>query len=289
MRGSALILSLILTSLASLSGCMPVPPPPSTEQQVVPTPEQTTSERIPATPGERQVAKLPTLQGGSEYHIRKPHPVTNDRLHKRYPNTFALSGPSDRMEVALTFDDGPDSRFTPQVLDVLKKHRVPATFFLLGARARAMPEMTRRIQAEGHVIGNHTYWHPNLPKKSLDRLDWEVRQTEEAIQAITGKRPTLFRAPYGAIDSKRVERLGVMGYSVIGWSVDSLDWRQLPTREITHNVLSNTHPGSIILFHSGGHWSQDLSTMVEALDVIIPRLQKDGIRFVTVPELLRPR
>ncbi|MDR6226057.1 polysaccharide deacetylase family protein [Desmospora profundinema] len=287
MRWFAFILSVTLTGLASLSGCMPVPPTPSPESQVAPSPQPQQAKRTPTTPGEREIAQLPTLQGGAEYWVRKPRPVSNDILQKRYPNIFALAGPSHKNQVALTFDDGPDSKFTPQVLDVLKKHNVPATFFVVGARARALPEVTRRMENENHVIGNHTYWHPNLPKESMERMDWEVRETERAIRTITGKRTTLFRAPYGELAPERVERLGDMGYSVIGWSVDSLDWRQLPTEEIINNVLSNTHPGSIILFHSGGHWTQDLSTMVEALDRIIPRLKADGIRFVTVPELLR--
>ncbi|SMO36560.1 polysaccharide deacetylase family protein [Melghirimyces algeriensis] len=273
-----------LLFLSTLTGCMP-----GTQKS---QPKQPSSPEHPQpstyfSPKEREVANLPTLEGGPEYSIRKPHPVSNDLLQRKYPDVFVLRAPRNRNEVALTFDDGPDQRFTPQVLDVLKKHRVKATFFLMGSRVKALPEVTRRIRDEGHVIGNHTYWHPNLPKESVERMDWEVRETEKSIQQATGDRPRFFRAPYGEMDEKRLRRLRDMGYYITGWSVDSLDWRQLPTEEIKHNVLSNTHPGSIILFHSGGHWTQDLSTMVEALDEIIPRLKADGIRFVTVPEMVK--
>src|SRR5699024_3627959 len=114
------------------------------------------------------------VEGGSEREIREPEPVSNSKLQKEYPNIIVLHGSPSKNQVALTFDDGPDTRFTPQVLDVLAKYDVKATFFLIGSRAKAHSEITRRIHEEGHAIGNHTYWHPNLPKEELERLHWEL-------------------------------------------------------------------------------------------------------------------
>src|SRR5690625_3644073 len=230
--------------------------------------------------------KLFVLEGGSETDVREPHPVSNDLLQRQYPDVLFLHGSRDKNEVALTFDDGPDIRFTPLVLDVLKKHNVKATFFLMGSRAKEHDEIVQRIHKEGHAIGNHTYWHPNLPKEELDRLDWEVRETEQVIENIVGFKPKLFRSPYGALNEEMVETLDHLGNKIIGWDVDSLDWKQLETNVIADNILSNVSPGSIILMHDGGDWTMNLMGTVESLDKVITKLTEDNIRFVTVPELL---
>lgn len=228
----------------------------------------------------------PQLEGGSERDVREPRPVSNDILQKKYPNIVVLHGDPAINQVALTFDDGPDIRFTPQVLDVLAKHDVKATFFLFGARAEENREITKRIHDEGHAIGNHTYWHPNLPKESLERLRWELTETEQVIEEIIGFKPRLFRSPYGALNDEIVKVLGQEDYTVIGWDVDSLDWKQLGADIISDNILSNVSFGSIILMHDGTDWSADLSGTVQALDTVILKLKEDGTKFVTVPELI---
>ncbi|WP_100011781.1 polysaccharide deacetylase family protein [Lentibacillus sediminis] len=225
-------------------------------------------------------------QRGSESISRQPDLVAHSVLQREYPNIVVLSGSTYDNRVALTFDDGPDIRFTPQVLDVLNNYQVNATFFLMGARAAERPDIVRRIQAEGHAIGNHTYWHPNLTEESLERVHWEVTATEETIEQILGFRPRLFRPPYGFLNREIVELLGDMGNAVILWNVDSLDWMELGTDAITNTVLANTAPGSIILMHDGGDETADLTDTVDALDVIIPRLQAAGMEFVTIPELI---
>ncbi|AUG59104.1 polysaccharide deacetylase family protein [Acetivibrio saccincola] len=226
------------------------------------------------------------LEGGSEIEGREPHPISNNVLQLKYPDVLALRGSLTVKKVALTFDDGPDPRYTPQILDVLKKYNAKATFFLIGARAAAHRSITERIVKEGHAVGNHTYWHPNLTKEGVKRLEWEVKETENVLNEILGYRPSLFRSPYGSLDEELVEKLNEMGYSAIGWSVDSLDWMQLSPEQIEKNVLSNIHPGAIILMHDGGHWTMDLLGTVQSLDRIIPALQRDGVEFVTVPELI---
>ena len=207
-------------------------------------------------------------------------------MQKKYPNIVVLHGDPTINQVALTFDDGPDIRFTPQVLDVLAEHDVKATFFLFGARAEANREITKRIHDEGHAIGNHTYWHPNLTKESLERLRWELTETEQVIEDIIGFKPRLFRSPYGALNDEIVKVLGQEDNTVIGWNVDSLDWKQLSADIISDNILSNVGFGSIILMHDGTDWSADLSGTVQALDKVILKLKEDGTKFVTVPELI---
>lgn len=228
----------------------------------------------------------PQLEGGSERDVREPHPVSNDKLQQEFPNILVLHGNPTKNQVALTFDDGPDIRFTPQVLDVLAKHDVKATFFLIGARAKAHRDITKRIHDEGHAIGNHTYWHPNLPKESLERLRWELTETEQVIEDIIGFKPRLFRSPYGALNEDILKVLGEMDHTVIGWDVDSVDWKLPGADIVADNVLSNVGFGSIILMHDGGDWSMDLSGTVQGLDRIISKLKEDGTKFVTLPELI---
>jgi|GEM_PF-389817 len=232
------------------------------------------------------VPRWKTLAGGSESEARVLKPMDNYLLQRKYPNVFVLHAPEDENRIALTFDDGPDSRFTPRVLDVLKKHNVKATFFVMGSRVKGVPRVARRIADEGHVMGNHTYWHPKLWRQSAGRIRWEALETDHAILEVAGYAPKLFRPPYGALTEELLTQLSAMNYTVVGWNVDSLDWKQLPADQVEANVVSNVRPGSIILMHSGGNWDQDLSGMVEALDRIIPRLKEQGMTFVTIPELL---
>ncbi|WP_078546555.1 polysaccharide deacetylase family protein [Litchfieldia alkalitelluris] len=231
--------------------------------------------------------ELPQPKGGSEAAERIRNPVSNIVLQQRYPDTVILRGPVGKNQVALTFDDGPDPRFTPQLLDVLKKNNVKATFFLMGARAEAFPDLVKRIQAEGHIIGNHTYWHPNLVEQGdLATLEREVTQTERVLEELLGYRTKLFRAPYGFLYNELVEKLAQMNYSVIGWSVDSLDWQESAPEVITYTITSNIHPGAIILMHDGAEWDGDRTNTIKSVEQLIPVLKQQGLEFVTVPELV---
>jgi peptidoglycan-N-acetylglucosamine deacetylase len=229
---------------------------------------------------------LPHPRGGSEKDNRQLNPLPQVELHQNHPQIFFLRGPTDEKKVALTFDDGPDTRFTPGVLDALNRYGVKGTFFVMGARAEALPDLTERIHREGHVLANHGYWHPLLPELTVAGVLYEVRRTEEVLQNIVGITPALFRPPYGEITEEQILAIGEQNYAVIGWTVDSVDWAEPGTDQIVETVLDNVVPGAIILMHDGGDWTQDLSGTVEALDVIIPRLLAEGYEFVTVPELL---
>lgn len=206
-------------------------------------------------------------------------------LQNKYPDVMLYKANTNNKVIALTFDDGPDERFTPPILDVLKKHDVKATFFLLGSRIMKYPHVAKRIVEEDHSIGSHTYWHPDLTKTGVDNLVWEIEENEKEIELATKTKTNLFRAPYGAMNESLVEKLGEMDYRGIGWSVDSEDWRNLSAEKVKKNILADVHPGAIILMHSAGHWTQDLTGTVDALDEVIPMLKKKGYEFITVPEM----
>jgi polysaccharide deacetylase family sporulation protein PdaB len=199
---------------------------------------------------------------------------------------FILQGSSQKRQVALTFDDAPDDRFTPQILDMLKRNGVRATFFIVGSRADKHPESVRRILREGHVIGNHSYSHPNFQKLGNTRFRNEVLAANRSIRHITGRSPKLIRPPYGNVNEEQIKWLASRNFKIINWNVDSLDWKGLSARQVTRNVLDQTKAGSIILQHAGGGVGEDLTGTVQALPAIIRKLREQGMEFVTVPELL---
>ena len=198
---------------------------------------------------------------------------------------YAFSGPYNKAEVALTFDDGPDLEFTPKILDKLKQHNVKATFFLLGENAEKFPNVVKRIANEGHVIGNHTYSHPNLAKVNEGEYRNQIIKTEEILKRIAGYAPKFIRPPYGEILENQLKWATEQNFMIVQWSVDTVDWKGVSADTITNNVLGNSFPGSIILQHStpGGH----LQGSVEALDKMIPQLKTKGARFVTLPSMFQ--
>ncbi|WP_019638676.1 polysaccharide deacetylase family protein [Paenibacillus fonticola] len=212
-------------------------------------------------------------------------PMTLGELRRKYSETFKFSGPEVK-QIALTFDDVPDPRFTPKVLDVLKQHGVKATFFVVGHRAKKHPELLQRIHREGHVIGNHSYFHPLFKKKSVDEFKNEIKRTEKLIEKLIGYKPRFIRPPYGEINEEQLKWAKKNGYKIVNWNVDSLDWKALDKNKVKHNVLSTVGPGSIVLQHAGGGSGSDLTGTIEALPDIIRILRNRGYRFVTIPELL---
>lgn len=228
----------------------------------------------------------PELQGGPEGHVRKPHPMSLADLHHKYPTYYVLNGPQSKRQVALTFDDAPDAVFTPQVLDALKQAGVKATFFVVGNRAEAHPDIMARIVREGHVVGNHSYSHSNLPKLSDLKFRSEVTRTDEIIRNYTGYLPSLFRPPYGNTDENQILWLASRDKRIVGWNVDSLDWKGLNADQVSTNVLGHILPGAIILQHAAGGQGEDLSGTVAAIPRIVKSLKSDGVEFVTVEDLL---
>ena len=185
--------------------------------------------------------------------------------------------------VALTFDDGPHPRYTPMILELLAQYGAKATFFVIGKNMELYGDVTRRAAREGHEIGNHTYAHPAISKITDLEFECEILRNEALIEEYTGSPPTIFRPPEGYF-SPTVERIvRKNGSTVILWNVDTEDWAGCPSDEIVRNVMANTVPGSIILFHD---YVGSKSTTIDALKEILPRLSAAGYRFVTVTELI---
>lgn len=199
-------------------------------------------------------------------------------------------------KIALTFDDGPDGTWTPRILDVLERERVPGTFFVIGENALAHPGLLRRIVADGSEIGNHTYTHPNLASTSRRTTELELNATQRLVQAYTGRSMTLFRAPYfGDAEPTTADEIGPAliaqerGYTVVGLHVDPNDWQRPGADAIVQQVLAQVaaatpeNSGNIVLLHDGGG---DREQTVAALPQIIAGLRARGYSFVTASGLV---
>ena len=182
-------------------------------------------------------------------------------------------------EVALTFDDGPSPKYTPLLLDGLKERNVRATFFLLGQNVKENQELVQRMQAEGHLLGNHTYNHVQLNKIPETTARQEILKTNNEIYEATGKYPEYMRPPYGAWKKNMelcVEMLPVF------WDIDTLDWKSQNVDAILKAAGEEPEDGSIILMHD------EYQTSVEAALLLVDRLKEKGYEFVTVDELIVP-
>jgi peptidoglycan/xylan/chitin deacetylase (PgdA/CDA1 family)/GT2 family glycosyltransferase len=191
-----------------------------------------------------------------------------------------------RHTVILSFDDGPDPVWTPRVLDVLRRHHVPATFFLLGNQTLRHPEVVRRTVAEGHEIGNHSFNHPDLTLLSPRQERWQLAQAQLAFVGVTGKTTALVRPPYsfstGSLDDSYwsvVRTAHAQGYVTVLADTDSRDWQRPGVDAIVRNSTPEDGRGAIVMLHDAGG---DRAQTVAALDVLIPRLQEQGYRFTTV-------
>lgn len=185
--------------------------------------------------------------------------------------------------VALTFDDGPDNVYTPAILDILRKHQIKATFFVVGKQTSQYGSVLKRIVQEGHAVGNHSYSHSDLTKMSDADIQEEVLETDMRIREAVGFTPRLFRAPYGAVDDRIKSGLEASGRNIIGWTVDTRDWAGASVKSMRANVVAHTKPNGIILMHSFG--GKSISHTVELLPQIIGDLRKKGFTFVTIPDL----
>ncbi|WP_138754721.1 polysaccharide deacetylase family protein [Paenibacillus sinopodophylli] len=209
------------------------------------------------------------------------------KLHKQFPNTFLLNGPRHSKRVALTFDDAPDSKYTPLILEILAKHNVCATFFIVGNRAAKYPAIVKRIHNEGHVIGNHSYDHALLSTLQLSGYQNQIWQADEIIRQIIGYSPHFIRPPYGEMLPQQVKWSKYAGFSIVNWDVDSVDWKNNPSSAlIMQNIKKTLQPGSIILQHAGGGANQNLYGTVNALPKLITLLRSKGYELVTLPELI---
>ncbi|WP_238162551.1 polysaccharide deacetylase family protein [Cohnella sp. AR92] len=252
-----------------------------------------TGQRQAAAPnGERPQEKTEAETAGDSRDVAatqsdRPSGANWAEMQRRYKGAFVLSGPKPSRQVALTFDDVPDSRYTPLVLNVLKQQKVKATFFVVGSRALKAPALVRRIHDEGHAIGNHSFNHPDFSKMGIGGMSEQIRSTEAALQRSVGFVPRLIRPPYGEIKNSQLDWAQKQGYTVVNWDVDSSDWRQLGAQTVFLNVTRSVRPGSIILLHAGGGTGQNLYGTVQALPKLIAWLRSHHYEPVTLPELLQ--
>jgi peptidoglycan/xylan/chitin deacetylase (PgdA/CDA1 family) len=206
----------------------------------------------------------------------------------------AVFGPSvyhgdrERPALALTFDDGP-SESTPELLKILARHSVPATFFMCGENVQRLPAVAREVASAGHEIGNHTHSHPRLDFRTPEFIYREMAQAQETIQRHTNRTPRLFRAPYGVRwfglrrAQQRLDLLGVM------WSVIGNDWRW-PADRVERLLVNRRRNGDIICLHDGRRTerSPDIHATLHAVQSAIPRILERGFRFETVSQILCP-
>lgn len=183
--------------------------------------------------------------------------------------------------IALTFDDGPSSKLTPKLLDLLAAHHIKATFFLIGENAAEYPDIVAREAKEGHEVANHSWSHPNFGKMSDDGIRSQVRRTDDAIKNAIGSSPTLLRPPYGSITPRQKKWLNQeFGYKIVLWDVDPLDWRRPGPSVVCNRIVKNTRAGSIVLAH-------DIHPgTIEAMPCVLKELEAKGFKFVTVSELI---
>lgn len=229
------------------------------------------------------------LKNWNEANYRLPsvqHRQQVQSLSQQFPGVVFYKGNSTLKRVALTFDDGPDNYYTPRILDILHAKGVHGTFFMVGKEAKRFPDMVKRIVKEGHAIGNHSWDHPKLWTLTNQQITQEIISTENEIEQITGRRTDLFRPPYGRVTSADAALIHNLGFRIIDWSVDTLDWKGTPAPTILQFVNKEVSPGGIILEHCLAGHPGELNGTLQALPHIIDNLRSQGYEFVTIQTLL---
>ena len=242
-----------------------------------------TRASISSGPGEaRAAASPPTRQHAApaRQHPVSARPTTRPpRPQPRLPYGEPMSTVEDGPKVvALTIDDGPSPVYTPQILRILHRYGVTASFSMIGRNAAAFPGVAREVAAAGHMIVNHTWNHYNLGYMPAAGVWDEIAQATDAIHAATGERPGMFRAPYGVWPPAVFSYCAQAGLTPLAWSVDPRDWSRPGVRAIVRTIVSDTRTGSVILEHDGGG---NRSQTVAALKIWLPRLLDAGYQFTT--------
>lgn len=187
--------------------------------------------------------------------------------------------------LALTFDDGPNKFQTPKVLEILEKHNIKATFFVIGENVEYQKEYLKNVYEKGHEIGNHFYTHDNINKLSKDQIRENILKNNELIYSVTGYYPKVIRPPYGIITDNLKEICKELDMSIILWTddKDSKDWEFTKDSEIINNLTKKVSNGDIFLFHDS---NKKFTNTLSAIDVIIPQLKNKGYKWVTISTLL---
>lgn len=213
--------------------------------------------------------------------------VSYDSYKCDYEDIIIKKGNKNEKVIALTFDDGPDEVFTPQVLDILKKYNVKATFFLIGEKVPYNKKIVKREKEEGHEIGNHTFTHINASKKTYEEIEEEITKTQEAIKDVTGEYPTLFRPPYRALSRDLCKIVKEKNMNIVLWSnIDVRDWSNPGVNNMVNTIESKVENGNIIILHDYNTVRNNKSQTIQALEIVIPKLKEEGYKFVTISELM---
>ena len=194
-----------------------------------------------------------------------------------------FNGNTHLPEIALTFDDGPNPYYTPQVLAILQKYGVKATFFDVGYLVADYPSIVLQECNEGNIVANHSWSHPVLTYLSAQAILSQLTSTTKAIQAAIGVRPTFFRPPYGATNNIVLTQARRLGYTTVLWDGSAGDWKLPGVGVITSKLLSYVRDGAILLLHDGGG---NRAQTVAALPTIITTLENRGYKFVTIQQLV---
>lgn len=183
-------------------------------------------------------------------------------------------------KIAISFDAAWGNEYTNDILDTLDKYNVKSTFFLVGFWADKYPEDVKEIAKRGHDIGNHSTTHPNMSELSEEKMLEEINITGKKIEELTGKKPILFRPPFGDYNDTLIRTCRENSYYVIQWDVDSLDWKELGVQPVVDRVTRNIRNGSIVLFHNNAKYIK------EYLPLVMERLQESGYEIVPISELI---
>lgn len=205
-----------------------------------------------------------------------------------YGRTFT-GLPRGTKQIALTYDDGPNDPHTFRLLEVLSKHQIRATFFLIGRYVQQRPDIVRELAAAGHNLGNHTFTHPVLSLKSSRDIRRELTDCHQAIQDAIGSQSNLFRPPFGARRPAVLRIAREMGLQPVMWNVTGYDWNAPPAATIEKKCASQIRGGDVILLHDGGHkqMGADRSQTVLATDHLIARYKSERYEFVTIKQMLK--
>lgn len=183
--------------------------------------------------------------------------------------------------IAITFDDGPLLHHTPEILDILQREQAPAAFFCIGGRIGGNESLLRRIDAEGHVIGNHSFSHHFwFDMFGPDKMLAELKQMDDAVERVTGKRPRLFRPPYGVTNPNLAKAIRKGAYTPIGWNIRSLDTVAKDKDQLLERIRQGIKPGAVLLLHDS------MEVTVQALPSLIQQLKKEGYRIERIDKLL---
>lgn len=225
-------------------------------------------------------AALAAASGMTVYHSLSPRSQV-------YGRTF-IGTPGKGRQLALTYDDGPNDPDTLRLLDVLAKHGVKATFFMIGRYVEQRPDIVHRIVAEGHEVGNHTYMHPVLSLCDAGNVRAELERCARALSAADVPAAKLFRPPFGARRPATLRIARELGYTPVMWSVWCFDWKETTADRVEAHAVKRIRGGDVILLHDGGHkrFGTDRSHTVEATDRIIRRYKDNGFEFVTASRMM---